>query len=79
MKYSLLVIGIVVAAGAATLSRYGSLDPCVWMKTDLAEQSLVLQAKVRAQLLLAGIGEPGAYDCLTTWWEIRAEEVLEGS
>lgn len=79
MKYSLLALGIVVAASAATLSRYGSLDPCVWMETDLAEQSLVLQAKVRAELLLEGIGDPGAYDCLTTWWEIRAEEVLEDS
>ncbi len=79
MKYSLLALVIIVAAGAATLSRYGSLDPCVWMETDLAEQSIVVQAKVRAKLLLEGIGEPGAYDCLTTWWEIRADEVLEGS
>ena len=79
MKYSLLALGIVIAAGAATLNRYGSLDPCVWMETDLADQSLVLQAKVRAELLLRGIAEPGVYDCLTTWWEIRAEEVLEDS
>ena len=64
-----------VAAGAATCFRYGSLHPCDWMERDLAEDSglplLAVQARIAAEFLVEGITEPGPSDCLFRWWEFR--------
>ena len=83
MKYALLVIGLAVAATIATYVRYESLDPCDWMDQDMARQSglplLVVRTRIRAEFLLEGITEPSASDCLSRWWEIRAEGLNEDS
>ena len=83
MRYALLLIGLALAATAATYVRYESLDPCDWMEQDLTRQSglplIVVRARLRAEFLLEGITEPSAYDCLSEWWKIRAEGLTEGS
>ena len=83
MRYALLLIGLAVAATAATYVRYESLDPCDWMEQDLARQSglppIVVRARIQAEFLLEGITEPTATDCLSGWWEIRAEGLGEGT
>jgi hypothetical protein len=83
MRYALLVIGLAVAATVATYARYESLDPCDWMEQDLARQSglplIVVRARIRAEFLLEGITEPTAADCLSRWWEIRADGLTEGT
>ncbi len=71
MKYAVLMFVLILAAAGATLFRYGSLDPCVWMETDLAEQPILVQAEIRARLLVDNLNNPAAEDCLLTWWEIR--------
>lgn len=71
MKYAVLLFVLALAAAGATLFRYGSLDPCVWMETDLAEQPILVQAEIRARLLVDNLNNPATQDCLTTWWEIR--------
>jgi hypothetical protein len=83
MRYALLVIGLALAATVATYARYESLNPCDWMEQDLARQSglplIVVRARIRAEFLLEGITEPTAYDCLSGWWEIRADGPTEGT
>lgn len=83
MRYALLVIALAAAATVATYVRYESLDPCDWMEQDMARQSalplLVVRARIRAEFLLEGITEPTATDCLSRWWEIRAEGLGQGS
>ena len=83
MRYALLLIGLAVAATAATYVRYESLDPCDWMEQDLARQSGLPLIAVRARILLEfglkGITDPTVYDCLSEWWEIRAEGLTEGT
>ena len=77
MRYALLVVGLALAAPIATYVRYESLDPCDWMERDMARQSglplLVVRTRLRAEFLLEGITEPSATECLSRWWEIRAE------
>ncbi len=81
MRYALLVVGLALAATAATYVRYESLDPCDWMERDMAQQSglplLVVRARITAEFLLEGITDPSATDCLARWWEIRAEGVSQ--
>ena len=77
MRYALLVLGLALAATVATYVRYESLDPCDWMERDMARQSglprLVVRARIHAEFLLEGITEPSATECLSSWWEFRAE------
>ena len=68
MKYAVLLFVFVLAAAGATLFRYGSLDPCVWMETDLAEQPLLVPAEIRARILVDNFNSPDAAECLTTWY-----------
>lgn len=79
MKYLLLVAGLVAAAVIATLARYESLDPCDWLAHDMARAldapSLLAEAKIRADFLLRGITEPQTTDCLTAWWDLKADGV----
>ncbi len=76
MKILVLVLALLGAAGIATVVRYGSLDPCVWLDNDTASASdlprLVAQAQVRAMFLLDGIADPTPGDCLTAWWDLKA-------
>ena len=76
MKILVIVLALLGAAGIATLVRYGSLDPCVWLDRDTASASdlpdLVAQAQVRAKFLLDGITTPTAGDCLIAWWDLKA-------
>ncbi len=81
MRYALLVLGLALAATVATYVRYESLDPCDWMERDMAQQSglplLVVRARITAEFLLEGITKPSATECLSRWWEIRAEGVSQ--
>lgn len=76
MKILILLLALLVAAGTATVVRYGSLDPCAWLDHDSAKASglprLVAQAQVRAQFLLDGITSPTPGECLTAWWDLKA-------
>jgi len=77
VRFLVIVAGLVVAAAIATYARYQSLDPCDWMRQDLAAQSELPQVAVELQIsgafLLDGITDPGPGDCLVKWWEWRRE------
>jgi hypothetical protein len=79
MKYALIAFVLLIAATAATFYRYGSLDPCSWIEQDMAADSalplLVIQAEIKARFLLDGITDPGFYECLEAWWELRSEDL----
>ena len=84
MKMVAVVLAAIgLAAAIATWSRYESFDPCVWMEQDRAKRSglprLAVRARIRAEFLLRGIGNPGPYQCLQTWWKFRAENLPDGS
>ncbi len=83
MRMALVTLGVLVAAAAATLVRYGSLDPCVWLETDLIEDSILPPAAVRLQIqaafLVDGVTDPGPLDCLLKWWVRRGEELSDAS
>lgn len=68
---------LLLLAATATYARYESFDPCAWMAHDLVEESglprMVAEARIQAEFLLRGIGEPDAGDCLFAWWDFRAE------
>jgi len=76
MKILVVVLALLGAAGIATVVRYGSLDPCDWLDMDTASEHdlprLVAQARVRASFLLDGIANPTPGDCLTAWWDLKA-------
>lgn len=80
MKYLVLVAAAVVAAVIATLVRYESLHPCDWLEQDVAARlgvpPLVAEAKLRAEFLVSGVTEPAAGDCLTAWWDFKANGEL---
>jgi len=77
------LMAVALAAAVATWSRYESFDPCVWMEQDLAKQSSlprpVIGARIQAEFLLRGIGNPGPYQCLQAWWKFRADNLPKGS
>ncbi len=79
MKYAVMALGLVIVAVVATLYRYGSLDPCFWMEKDMAADSnlplIIIRAEIKARFLLKGYTDPGFYDCLEGWWELRTEEL----
>ena len=83
MRMALVTLGVLVAAAAATLVRYGSLDPCVWLETDQIEDSILapalVRAKIRAAFVIDGITDPGPLDCLVKWWDWRGEELSDPS
>lgn len=76
MKLLVLVLGLAGAAAVATLVRYGSLEPCDWLDQDTAKETglprVVAQARVRAAFLLDGITDPTSGECLTAWWDLKA-------
>jgi hypothetical protein len=76
VKYLLIAVGLIAAAGVATYTRYESLDPCIWLVQDAARQSglppLAEEARIRAGFLVRGIAEPGATECLEAWWRLRS-------
>lgn len=78
MKYLVLAVGAVIAAVIATFVRYQSLYPCDWLKHDTAARlgvpPLVAEAKVRADFLVKGVTDPTAGQCLTAWWDFKANE-----
>lgn len=77
----IIVIGIVVAATAATYVRYRSFDPCEWIARDMADRTaipvIVWQSRIRADFLLQGITDPSASDCVVAWWKERANGVTK--
>ena len=83
MRMALVTLGVLVAAAAATLVRYGSLDPCVWLETDQIEDSVLPPVAVRlrigAAFLADGVTDPGPLDCLVKWWDWRGEELSDPS
>ena len=80
MKILILPLALVGAAVIATMVRYGSLQPCDWLDQDAAAQSglprLVAEAQVRAAFLLDGITDPTAGECLTAWWDLKANGAI---
>ena len=83
MRMALVALGVLVAAAAATLMRYGSLDPCVWLETDLIEDSILppvaVRARIRGAFFVDGVTDPGPLDCLVKWWDWRGEELPDTS
>src|SRR5690606_31796403 len=81
IRFLLLAALFLAAAAIATLLRYESLDPCVWMERDLVEDSglppAVVRARIAAGFLLEGITDPSPVDCLLEWWRLRREGVPE--
>ncbi|MGE0254396.1 MAG: hypothetical protein AB7N54_08840 [Alphaproteobacteria bacterium] len=77
MKYLPVVVVLLLLAAGATWVRYGSLSPCDWMVTDLAEQLNVPEGvaalKIRTDLALRGITDPKPGECLVEWWRIRID------
>ena len=76
------ILAVIVLAGlavTATWMRYGSLDPCVWTLRDMTAASgqpdLVVEARIRAKLLIEGVVDPDFQDCLYGWWEFRLDEL----
>ena len=66
-----------IAAVGATIFRYGSLDPCVWLEKDMAAASSLPLIAVQAQLTLKLGLEPSAYECLDAWWTVRTDGLEE--
>ena len=83
MRMALVTLGVLVAAAAATLVRYGSLDPCVWLEKDLIEDSglppAVVRLQIRAAFFVDGVTDPGPLDCLLEWWDRRGGELSDTS
>ncbi len=83
MRMALVTLAVLAAAAAATLVRYGSLDPCVWLETDLIEDSILppaaVRAKIRTAFFVDGVTDPGPLDCLLEWWDQRGEESSDAS
>ena len=81
MRWLAITVGIVVAASIATFARYESLHPCDWLQHDMASATAlpapVVQARIRAAFLLRGITTPDATECLTEWWDLKAEVVAQ--
>jgi len=81
MKYIPVLVVLILIAIGATWVRYGSLSPCHWMVTDLAEQMGVPEGvaslKVRADLALRGILDPKPDECLVEWWRIRVDGTVQ--
>ena len=77
MRILVIVLCLAGAAAAATMVRYGSLQPCDWLDQDAAEETglprVVAQAQIRAAFLLEGIADPTHKDCLTAWWDLKAD------
>lgn len=77
--FSILAGAALVAAALATYVRYQSFDPCVWMEQDLAAKSglprLVARGRIQAQFLVEGVIEPDVGECITAWWDLRADGV----
>lgn len=82
MKYLLMAVALVAAAGVATYARYESLSPCDWLVQDASRQSslppLAEETRIRASFLVRGIAEPGPYDCLQAWWRLRSDSPAPG-
>lgn len=74
-----VVIGIAMAATAATYIRYHTFDPCEWIARDMADRTsvplVVWQSRVRADFLLQGVAEPSPSQCVLAWWKERADGV----
>ena len=79
MRYAVLALVLIMAAAAATIFRYGSLDPCVWLEKDMAAASSLPLIAVQAQIALKLGLEPAPYECLDAWWTIRTEGLPEES
>jgi len=77
LKYALLALVLVIAAVGATIFRYGSLDPCVWLEKDMAATSSMPVIAVQAQIALKLGLEPSAYECLDAWWTVRTDGLEE--
>lgn len=77
MRLLVIILGLALAASAATYARYGSLDPCDWLVEDTAAADgmprLMAQARVRAAFLLDGITDPSPGQCVRAWWTVRSE------
>lgn len=76
-KIAIAAAVLALLAATATYARFESFDPCVWMEHELAQESglprMVVAARIQAEFLVRGIGDPGAKDCLLAWWDFRAE------
>ncbi len=79
MKYAILALILVIAAVGATIFRYGSLDPCVWLEKDMAAASSLPLIAVEAQITLKLGLDPAPYECLDAWWAVRTEGLDEES
>lgn len=80
MKYAVILVILLLAASGATYTRYESLHPCDWLEQDVATEQglprLIAKARIHAEFLLEGVTEPSAYQCLSGWWEVRAQRAL---
>jgi len=79
LKYAILALVLMIAAAGATIFRYGSLDPCVWLEKDTAAASSLPLIAVQAQITLKLGLDPAPYECLEAWWTVRTDGLSEES
>ena len=79
--YAAIAALLLLAAAAATQARYGSFNPCDWLRIDAGRQSgladPIVRARIKARFLLRGVLTPGPGDCLSEWWRVRRDGLPE--
>lgn len=77
MRYVAIGFALVIAGLVATFVRYGSVNPCEWLILDTARLRglplIVAETRVRAAFMVRGTTSPGYTQCLTAWWDLRAD------
>ena len=77
MRWLLVISAFLIFAAVGTFVRYGSYDTCDWLVTDTAStyrlSPTAAEARARADLLLRGVVDPDAMDCLHAWWRVRRD------
>lgn len=75
MRWLIILSLFALFAFAGTYVRYQSFDTCRWLVVDTAQNHDLSEtaalARARADLLLHGVIDPNAVDCLQAWWRVR--------
>jgi hypothetical protein len=75
MRWLFLIPVFAVFALGGTYFRYQSFDACHWLVVDTASaydlSETAAGARARADMLMHGVVDPDAVDCLHAWWRVR--------